>query len=162
VGIFRRDIAFNLLLSRFLTRSGDQAWLFALPVALLVLLPADTALVIGVFLVSKFATLLILPLLAGVVDTWPRLHTATFGTAVQAVGVLGSTGCVFALHGLGLRANSSHVLTNTPVFFAVVGTLVAFSVLSALGSDLMKIAIGNDWIPALIPPSDLARVNRGY
>jgi len=154
------DATRAILTSRFLTRSGDQAWDFALPVTLALLMPTQMNLVILLFLLTKLATIFILPRLASIVDCWPRLKTSVLGTAVQATGVLVVTACVFALallpveygllHGVGMQD-----LKTLGLFSGIVAGAVAAS----LGSSLMEIALGNDWLPDLVAPDALAHVN---
>jgi solute carrier family 40 (iron-regulated transporter), member 1 len=149
------DSAKSILLSRFLTRSGDQAWDFALPLTLISLFPTHAGLVIAIFLASKFSTILILPRLASIVDEWPRMKTALFGTSLQSLAVVAVSGVVF------LWAIYSHQLTEVTEFslHVLVAALIIGSVAANLGSNIMEIAVGNDWIPDLIPPDKRTTLN---
>lgn len=146
----------QILLSRLLTRSGDQAWDFALPVTLVLLFPTSFGLIAALFFATKVGQFLFQPMLAGVIDRWKRSHTAYFGTLLQLVSVTSAAACLFAL--AALQRDTSTLNLSTLEFLLIVGITIA-SVGSTLGSGLMDIAIGNDWIPTLVAPEELAQVN---
>ena len=87
----------QILLSRLLTRSGDQAWDFALPVTLVMLFPKNFSLVATIYFLTKVGQFLFQPTLAEVVDRWKRSHTAYLGTVLQLLSVLGAALCLYGL-----------------------------------------------------------------
>lgn len=144
------------MLSRFLTRSGDQAWDFAVPVTLVSLFPSQIFAVGLVYLVSKLGSVLLQPWLAGTIDRWKRLHTAILGTGLQLVGVLLVIVCFILL---SVTLHPTMLLFQTGAVWPLLVGVTLGSVSSQLGSGLMDIAVGNDWIPVVIPPQNLALVN---
>jgi iron-regulated transporter 1 len=146
----------RILLSRFLTRSGDQAWDFAVPLALVFLFPKQFSLVAFLFFVSKLGTVIVQPWLAGVIDRWKRVHTAYLGTVMQGASVALVSVCLVLLTHL---SKAPQELTHSGEFYFLFSLLALGTVTSNLGAGLMDIAVGNDWIPALVPAERLANVN---
>lgn len=146
----------KILLSRLLTRSGDQAWDFVVPVTLITLLPAQISLVAFIYLLSKLGSVLIQPWLASVIDTWKRINTAVLGTCLQLSSVLLVTVCVFVL---SAKSGPSTAILSEPIYWPLLLGITLGSVVSNLGAGLMDIAVGNDWIPTVIPAWQLPRVN---
>lgn len=146
----------QVLLSRLLTRSGDQAWDFALPVTLVLLFPQQLGLIAALFLANKIGQFLFQPALTGVVDRWRRSHTAYLGTALQLVSVLGAAACLFSLSTKSIAASPNALSFQD---WTLIAGITAASVTSALGSGLMEIAVGSDWIPTLVRAEELAQVN---
>lgn len=146
----------QVLLSRLLTRSGDQAWDFALPVTLVMLFPDRFALIAGIFLMTKMGQFLFQPAVSGIIDRWRRSHTAYFGTSLQLFSVVSAAACLFGL--LELQRHSNPALLHSVQWLLIAGVVVS-SILSALGAAVMEISVGNDWVPTLVPASDLAHVN---
>jgi hypothetical protein len=145
-----------ILASRLLTRAGDQAWDFALPITLAVLLPQRLRLVVLLFLASKAATVFLMPRLAATVDRWQRLRTARLGVSMQVMGVLTATaGMVGLVVATRFETLSGHGSAFAP---GVIG-IVLGAIAASLGAGLMDIAVGNDWIPDLVAAERLARVN---
>lgn len=146
----------KILISRLLTRSGDQAWDFALPVTLVTLYPQSFSLIASIFLASKVGVFLLQPFVAGVIDRWQRLRVAAFGTTLQLLSVVVVALCLVVIV-------SSTAMPMTPKFqfpfYASVFGIILGSVGASLGANLMDIAIGNDWIPVAVAPENLARMN---
>jgi iron-regulated transporter 1 len=69
----------KMLLGRLLTRSGDQAWDFAVPIVLLQIFPGELRIAALFYLLVKVATVLLLPQLSRVIDKVDRLHAARLG-----------------------------------------------------------------------------------
>jgi len=146
----------QILLSRLLTRSGDQAWDFALPVTLVMLFPQRFSLIATIFLATKLGQFLFQPMMASLIDRWKRNHTAYFGTILQLVSVVAASACI---HSLLFAQSSSAAKFNFSIDVLMIFGLVISSILSTLGAALMDIAVGNDWIPALVEPNELSGVN---
>lgn len=146
----------QILLSRLLTRSGDQAWDFALPVTLVVLFPQRFSLIATIFLATKLGQFLFQPIMASLIDRWKRNLTAYFGTVLQLVSVVAAAACI---HSLLAAQSSSSAKFNFGIDGLLICGVVISSIFSTLGSGLMDIAVGNDWIPTLVEPDQLSTVN---
>lgn len=145
-----------------MTRMGDQAWEFAVPVTVALLFPTQLSLVATIFLATKLGVFLLQPLVAGLIDRWSRWRTAVAGIMAQVLSVLLISVCLvmlttqpeFAQHevfGGSMNLSELSILLLTGV--------TAGSVTAALGSGLMDIAVGQDWLPMVIHSQDLSRVN---
>lgn len=145
-----------LLLSRLLTRSGDQAWDFALPISLVALFPSQFSLIAVIFLASKLGQFLFQPFLSGIIDHWKRSHTAYFGTILQLLSIVIAASCINAMMNISHTLGAGHDYSK--IWFLITG-IVSASIFSALGSGVMDISVGNDWIPTLVEPKELAKVN---
>ena len=152
----RRNLENKILLSRFLTRSGDQAWDFALPVVLVALFPQNFSLIAFIFLVSKLGNFFLQPVVASIIDTWQRFRVVVIGTALQLFSVLTVTVCVVSI---SLMQSVTEVGVQGHTFWLLVAGVVLGTLGSSVGSILMEIAVGNDWIPTAVSADDLPRVN---
>ncbi|MEN9826781.1 MAG: solute carrier family 39 protein [Pseudomonadota bacterium] len=146
----------KILASRLLTRSGDQAWDFAIPICLVSLFPSQFSLVAFLYLVSKLGSFVFQPWLAGFIDRWKRLNTAALGTGLQLASVLLVTTCIFQL---SHSADAHTALWRQPHLWPLLGGITLGTVVSNLGSGLMDIAVGKDWIPVLVAKDRLPVVN---
>ncbi|NBW81921.1 ABC transporter substrate-binding protein [bacterium] len=146
----------KILLSRMLTRSGDQAWDFAIPICLVSLFPSQFSLVAFLYLVSKLGSFVFQPWLAGIIDRWKRLNTAALGTGLQLVSVVLVTACIFRL---SQTADPQFALWRQPHLWPVLFGIALGTVVSNLGSGLMDIAVGKDWIPVLVSKDRLPVIN---
>lgn len=127
-----------------------------MPVTLVILFPTQISLVAVIYLLSKLGTVFVSPWLFGVIDKWRRLHTAILGTTLQLTSVLLVTLCVVCL------ASQKEALAaqwNNPTPWALVTGIILGSVTANLGAGLMDTSVGNDWIPTLVPPQQLAAIN---
>lgn len=144
----------KILASRFLTRSGDQAWDFALPLTLVSILRNRIDIVATIYLFSKLGSVILQPWVARTIDRAPRLRTAFLGVSLQVVSLLVVCGTVFLLR---------HALENSVPFSATAILCFAIiaigSIVTSLGSGLMDIAVGNDWVPTIIDESKLTAFN---
>lgn len=135
----------RILLGRLLTRSGDQAWDFAVPLVLLMLFPDQIRIAALYFFLSKLLNVFLLPKMASLIDRVDRLSASRLGVLLQLIGVIIGTVGIFLL------SQSSGV--------AVFGLLVVGGVLGSLGSSFMDIAIANDLVPSSLAPDELAKFN---
>ncbi len=136
---------FKILLGRFLTRSGDQAWDFAVPLTLLKIFPDQIRIAAGYYLAVKFLHVLLMPRLASVIDRKSRIHVAYLGTIMQLVGVVGGALSLFYVGP-----------SNLVFIFAVLGLS---GLIGSMGSTLMNISVGNDLVPAAIPTPQITKFN---
>lgn len=141
------NISFKILLGRFLTRSGDQAWDFAVPLTLLKIFPDQIRIAAGYYLAVKFLHVLLMPRLASVIDRKSRIHVAYLGTIMQLVGVVAGAISLFYLYTL------NSVETNAGIILGLSGLV------GSMGSTLMNISVGNDLVPAAIPASEITKFN---
>lgn len=145
----------RLLLGRFLTRSGDQAWDFAVPIILLKLFPDQIRVAALYFLFAKLLNVIVLPKLASLIDRLDRLTAARVGIFLQFIGVLVGALAVYALSKL-IGNDFSWSNLNSQITFAV---LVAGGLISSLGSSFMDIAIANDLVPSSLTSEELPHFN---
>lgn len=145
----------RLLLGRFLTRSGDQAWDFTVPIVLLKLFPDQLRVAALYFLIAKLLNVVVLPKIAALIDRLDRLTAVRIGIFFQFLGVLIGTGAVYALSKLvGDGFSWTHGNAEVAFLTLVIGGLVA-----SLGSSFMDIAIANDLVPSSLTPEELPHFN---
>ena len=150
-------VSHKLLVSRFLTRMGDQAWDFAVPVSIAFLFPNQLSLVAALFLVTKAGLFLLQPRVAALIDHWSRWRTAVVGIAAQLLSVI----CVALF--LLLLVRQPELMSEgselSGLSFALLVAISVGSITASLGSGLMDIAVGQDWLPLVIEKRHLSVVN---
>jgi iron-regulated transporter 1 len=146
----------KILVSRLLTRSGDQAWDFAVPVTLITLFPAHISLIALIYFLTKLGSVIFQPWLSSFIDHWMRLKTAACGALLQLSGIATVVLSVFQLTAKAVTHDSLWLQPQLWPWFAAT---VAGSLLSTLGAGLMDVSVGNDWIPAAVPQHRLAVIN---
>lgn len=142
-----------MLIGRLLTRSGDQAWDFAVPLVLLQILPGELRIAALYYLLVRIAMVLFLPRFSKVIDHIDRLKATRLGVFLQLVGVLFGFACILVLSRL-----ITHSLKSIE-FLSVFLVLVLSGIISQLGSTFMDISIANDLVPSSFKGDDLARFN---
>jgi solute carrier family 40 (iron-regulated transporter), member 1 len=142
-----------MLVGRFLTRSGDQAWDFAVPIVLLHLLPGELRVAALYFLLIRVATVVVLPRLTMLIDRFDRLKSATLGIVLQLAGVISGFTSIFFLP-TGKSADFQSM-----EFIVAFTALVISGIVSQLGSSFMDIAIANDLVPSTFHGSTLTKFN---
>jgi iron-regulated transporter 1 len=149
------SIRSRVLLSRLLTRSGDQAWDFAVPLVLVALYPGQLQIAVLYYLLIRTGQSFLAPRVGRFIDRRPRLTVARWGIGLQTaglvLGVVGITACAAAAPGSDLGWNGTSV-----VLFAAV---TVAGLVSSLGALIMEIAVASDVIPTIIAPAELAAVN---
>jgi solute carrier family 40 (iron-regulated transporter), member 1 len=145
----------KLMLGRLLTRSGDQAWDFAVPLVLLKIFPDQLRIAALYYLLAKLLNVLLLPKLASLIDRLNRKTTARLGIILQLVGVLIGAGSIAVL------ATFNSTETNWGTLFSLVtfSSLVVGGFLASMGSSFMDIAISSDLVPSSLQPQELATFN---
>jgi len=141
----------RLLAARFLTRSGDQAWDFAVPLALLQIFPNELRIAAFYYLLVRIAQVAFLPRLAATIDRVSRLTAIRTGIGLQTIGVL------LGAFSLILLWDADKVLNYVSV--TLFSILVIGGLLSSLGSAFTEIAVANDLVPASIPSGELTSFN---
>ncbi len=148
------SLQYRILLGRLLTRSGDQAWDFAVPIVLLKLFPDQLRVAALYFFIAKLLNVILLPKITSLIDQINRLNAARLGTVFQLIGVLVGVLAIVILDNL-----------TEGLFVWTIWPIVAFSILiiggllSSLGSAFMDIAIANDLVPSSLKPEELSTFN---
>ncbi len=145
----------RILLGRFLTRSGDQAWDFVVPIVLLKLFPDQLRIAALYYLLAKLLNVIFLPRMAALIDRLDRLTTAKIGIFLQLVGVVIGAGSIYSFS--VLAENKLEWDTSVPLLtfaFLVIGGF-----LSSVGSSFMDIAIANDLVPSSLKEDELSQFN---
>jgi solute carrier family 40 (iron-regulated transporter), member 1 len=148
------SLQFRILLGRLLTKSGDQAWDFAVPIVLLKIFPDQLRVAALYFFIAKLLNVLLLPKISSLIDQINRLKAARLGTTFQLIGVIVG---VFAIATLNSISTGKFVLNSWSVIMFIV--LVLGGLLSSLGSSFMDIAIANDLVPSSLKPEALSAFN---
>lgn len=154
----KSTLSFRLLLGRLLTRSGDQAWDFAVPIVLLKILPNHLRVAALYYFLVRLLSVLIVPRLASVIDTKDRMSVVRIGLVLQFVGVLLSATSVYFLWARKESNPSFEDLNFLSIFiFMVLSGLIA-----NLGATLMDIAISNDLAPSVFSGTELSKFNSRF
>lgn len=151
--MIRRSVR-TIVWSRLLTHSGDQAWDFAVPLALVAVFPANLEVVALYYLLVRCAHMLLVARVCAWMDRWNRLRAIRLGIGVQTVGVILAVGGIHAL--LGAAGAGVWASPESAMAF---GLVLLAGLLASLGSSMMDIAVSQDWIPTIVPADELAAVN---
>ena len=127
----------KILLSRFLTRFGDQAWDFAIPLVLISLFPGQLQNVAGYYLFSKMAQFFINPIVLRWIDHLPRKRIYQLGIGSQTISVL-ITWILILLFSQNLQ------LKHDIIFWLIYLSLAIVGIVGSLGATLMEISVGYD------------------
>lgn len=152
------SLSFKLLLGRLLTRSGDQAWDFAVPIVLLKILPNHLRIAAIYYLVIRLAGVFLLPKLASLIDSKDRRTATTIGLGLQFLGVLFGGVSIYLIWSLKLMSPSF----GDPTFLIYFVFLSLSGVLGSLGASLMDIAIASDLAPSVFQGQELASFNSRF
>lgn len=142
-----------MLLGRLLTRSGDQAWDFAVPLVLLQLLPGELRIAALYYLLIRIATVFFLPNLTRKIDHIDRLRASQIGIFLQLIGVVVGFASVLAI-----ALTNNHNFQSFE-FVLIFISLVVSGVISQLGSTFMDISIANDLVPSSFEGESLSKFN---
>lgn len=143
----------RMLLGRLLTRSGDQAWDFAVPLVLLQLLPGELRIAALYYLLIRIATVFFLPNLTRKIDHIDRLRASQIGIFLQLIGVVVGFASVLAI-----ALTNNHNFQSFE-FVLIFISLVVSGVISQLGSTFMDISIANDLVPSSFEGESLSKFN---
>jgi len=146
---------FRILLSRFLTRFGDQAWDFAVPLVLIQIFPGKMQLIALVYLFSKLAQILIGPSIARKIDNTKRINIYKLGIGSQTIAMTLMWFAIILLF-LGQVEGSNFNLSQ---YIFILFLLSIFSAISNLGSSLMDISVGFDLAVDVLPENELTTFN---
>jgi solute carrier family 40 (iron-regulated transporter), member 1 len=146
------SIPARILLSRFLTRFGDQAWDFVVPLVLISIFPGQIQNVAGYYLITKIAQFFMNPLILRWIDHLPRKKIYQFGIGSQTFAVLSTWILVSRYHGV-LESEKSIS------FWFVYASLGIIGIVGSLGSTLMEISVGYDLAADQVPKDELSVFN---
>jgi solute carrier family 40 (iron-regulated transporter), member 1 len=148
-------LASRVLTGRLLTRSGDQAWDFAVPLVLLHIFPGQIRFAALYYFVIRLGVALLLPRLGSIIDHVDRRVATKLGIVLQLFGVVFGTFSLWLLTSHPPGADAA--LTGTDWFYF--SLLVFTGVISSLGASLMEIAIASDLIPSAFSSEELPVIN---
>lgn len=149
------SMQFKILLSRFLTRFGDQAWDFAVPLVLIQIFPGKIQLIAVIYLFSKLTQIFAGPAIARKIDNEKRATIYKLGIGSQTIAM-----CVMWFLILLLLFNSFEGFSLSAVsYFILLGALALFSAVANLGSSLMDISVGFDLAVEVLPKEELSLFN---
>ena len=146
---------FKILLSRFLTRFGDQAWDFAVPLVLIHIFPGKIQVIALVYLVSKLAQILIGPSIARKIDNEKRITIYKLGIGSQTVAMI----LIWFILILLLQGQTEQSPFSIIQYAGILFFLASFSAISNLGSSLMDISVGFDLAVDVLPEDQLTEFN---
>ena len=149
------SIQFKILLSRFLTRFGDQAWDFAIPLILIQLFPGKIQVIALIYLISKLAQILLGPSIAKKIDNEKRITIYKLGIGSQTVAMIVMWFLIILLF-LGQTDKSPFSIAR---YVIILFSLASFSAISNLGSSLMDISVGFDLAVDILPEEQLTEFN---
>ncbi|OYZ19211.1 MAG: hypothetical protein B7Y39_12470 [Bdellovibrio sp. 28-41-41] len=149
------SFANRLLVGRLLTRSGDQAWDFVVPLVLLKMLPGQLRIAAFYYFLVRLALVIFLPRLTSLIDRINRFNAARIGILLQLIGVIIGLISIYSISFL----NSVEPMWGASPFIISFIALVLGGILSSLGSSFMDIAIANDLVPSSFDESELAKFN---
>ncbi len=146
------SITSKILLSRFLTRFGDQAWDFVIPLVLISIYPGQIQNVAGYFLITKAGQFFLNPLVLRWIDHLPRKSVYKLGIGSQTIAVILTWILITNFLGaLGAEENLHYWLVY--LFLGSIG------IVGSLGSTLMEISVGYDLAADQVPKGDLPVFN---
>lgn len=149
------SIQSNILLSRFLTRFGDQAWDFVVPLTLIQIFPGKIQLIATLYLFSKLAQIIIGPWFSKKIDSQKRLNIYKLGIGSQAVALI----FMWFLISSFFLTTRGEVQYSTLQYIMIFIPLALFGAVSNLGSSLMDISVGLDLAVDVLPESELTLFN---
>lgn len=145
----------RLLLGRILTRSGDQAWDFAVPIAILKLFPGELQYAAFYYFIIKLFNVIFLPRATALIDKIDRFNAAKFGIMIQLLGVIL---CLTSLAKVSfINIPNMNWLSISGVVILVI--FVSGGILSSVGSSFMDISIANDIVPSSVDTNELPEFN---
>lgn len=136
----------KILLSRLMTRSGDQAWDFGVPLVLMGLFPQHMRLSFFYFFFMKLGTVLLMPPVGRLLDQTPRKISLKLGIGIQVLGVCVSSILIYLLGQSGEN-----------IFFYIL--LLGSGLISSIGTNIMDIAVANDLVPKVLSSDELPIFN---
>jgi iron-regulated transporter 1 len=150
-----KKTASYLLWSRFLTRSGDQAWDFAVPIVLLQIVPGQLRIAALYYLIVRIGLVLFTPRLTSLIDIKDRKFSVQLGIGLQLLGVMIVAMSIYVFSS-ALQEAASGLSASTILSFAV---LCIGGILGGLGASYSEILVANDIVPATFDGQALTQFN---
>jgi iron-regulated transporter 1 len=144
----------KILLSRFLTRSGDQAWDFAVPLILIEMFPSNIKLAFVYFFTTKLGTVLFMPYVGRVIDKLQRRNSLKLGIGLQVFSVIMSALIIFYLN-KNIESSFTLEYRNFIIFIF----LLLMGIVSVIGTNTMEIAVASDLVPSALTKDRLPIFN---
>lgn len=144
----------KILISRFLTRSGDQAWDFAVPIVLISMFPHSPRIAFGYFFLIRLGSVLLMPYTGQLIDQMKRKDAMRAGIGLQLMAVIGTGLTIFFM---AKSPMTDFNFQSTITLHFVI--LLLMGLLSMLGSSMMDISVAQDLVPLTTPPERLPRLN---
>lgn len=142
---------FQILLSRFLTRFGDQAWDFAVPLVLIGLFPGKLQIVAIYFLVIKIFQFFFTPAIMNTIDRWKRKKIFKLGIGSQTIALI--------LSWIIIVSNAKVIGEQTYESWFVLAQLIFLGIISSFGSSLMELSVGFDLAVDYLKNEELPKFN---
>lgn len=149
------SIQSNILLSRFLTRFGDQAWDFVVPLTLIQIFPGKIQLIATLYLFSKLAQIIIGPWFSKKIDSQKRLDIYKLGIGTQTIALILMWALIFLL----FKNSEGGEPFSTLEYILIFIPLATCGAISNLGSSLMDISVGFDLAIDVLPEIELTIFN---
>jgi iron-regulated transporter 1 len=149
------SIQSSILLSRFLTRFGDQAWDFVVPLTLIQIFPGKIQLIAILYLFSKLSQIIIGPWFSKKIDSQKRLAIYKLGIGTQTVALI----LMWLLISLLFKNSEGSNQFSTIEYVMIFIPLAIFGAISNLGSSLMDISVGFDLAVDVLPEQELTIFN---
>ncbi len=146
---------FKILLSRFLTRFGDQAWDFAVPLILIQIFPGKIQLIAFIYLFAKLTQIVLGPIISRKIDTERRSTIYKLGIGSQTLAMI----FMWCLIVLLINNGSGSISLSPQVFYLVLGLIALLSAAASLGSSLMDISVSFDLSVEVLPADELSHFN---
>jgi iron-regulated transporter 1 len=119
-----------------MTRFGDQAWDFAVPLVLIGLFPGELQIVAFYFLVIKLVQFFLTPSLINTIDRWERKKIFQIGIGSQTLALIFSWFLIVA--------NANEIASQSKLGWGIFSFLILLGVVSSIGSSLMEVSVGFD------------------
>lgn len=145
----------NILLSRFLTRSGDQAWSFAVPIILIQIFSGETRAAFIYFFAVLLGGAIFTPYVGKYIDSMPRPKIVKIGILAQAISLVFSLLIIFVISTL---IDKSKGTINAPIVLSL-SLLILSGLASQLGAAVMDISVANDIVPTVISEERIGPFN---
>ena len=147
----------KILLSRLLTRSGNQAWDFALPLALITIFPQNIALGIGLYFLYKLLYTIVAPVVGERLDQWSTKKILQYGIGLQTLAVILGGILIWWLYVEG----QAGLVQATPTSILFLGWFIALTLsmlMGSLGAMIMDIFVTQVLVPDLFK-DNLTKIN---
>lgn len=137
-----------------MTRSGDQAWDFAVPLVLIEMFDSNMRIAFVYFFVVKLTSVIVMPYIGRVIDHVPRKKSIQLGIGLQLFSVIISAGILYFLNNIGEK----NLNTNNGSLLGYV-ILIVMGFFSSIGSSIMDISVASDLVPSAISKEKLPYFN---